>query len=221
MTAPNLLTAALQYAEHGWRVIPLHSPRESGCSCGKADCPSPAKHPRTTHGLKDASSDPAVIRQWWTRWPDANIGIRTGPESNLLVLDVDGKQGEESLIELERRYVPLPDSYTVRTGGGGQHLYFLWPEGAEVGNSQSKIAPGLDVRAQGGYVVAPPSLHASGARYEVNESAILPALCPEWFLSGARRTDAAKRASRGGCGERANRTGQADASPVFPDRQAG
>ena len=183
MTAPNLLTAALEYAERGWLVIPLHSPTTRGCSCGKADCPSPAKHPRTAHGLKDASRDPAVIRQWWTRWPDANIGIRTGPESNLLVLDVDGKQGEESLIELERRDVPLPDSYTVRTGGGGQHIYFLWPEGAEVGNSQSKIAPGLDVRGQGGYVVAPPSLHASGQRYEINESAILPAPCPEWLIS--------------------------------------
>ncbi len=124
-----------------------------------------------------------MIREWWNRWPNANTGIVTGPESGILVLDVDGKQGEESLIELERRYSPLPDTYTVRTGGGGLHLYFLWPKGADVRNSQGKIAQSLDIRGQGGYVVASPSIHASGGRYEVNESAILPAPCPEWLLS--------------------------------------
>lgn len=133
--------------------------------------------------MKDASRDPAMIREWWNRWPNANTGIVTGPESGILVLDVDGKQGEESLIELERRYSPLPDTYTVRTGGGGLHLYFLWPKGADVRNSQGKIAQSLDIRGQGGYVVASPSIHASGGRYEVNESAILPAPCPEWLLS--------------------------------------
>jgi hypothetical protein len=184
MTADNdFARAALEYAERGWPVIPLHSPCARGCSCGRAECESPAKHPRTAHGLKDASRDAETIREWWTRWPDANVGILTGAESGILVLDVDGKQGEESLIELERRGYYLPDSYTVRTGGGGQHLYFAWPEGADVRNSQSKIAPGLDVRGQGGYVVAPPSLHASGARYEINESAILPVPCLEGIIS--------------------------------------
>ena len=96
-----------------------------------------------------------------------------------MVRNVYGRQGEESLIELQRRGCHLPDTYTVKTGGGGQHLYFLWPEGAGVRNSAGKIAPGLDVRGHGGYVVAPPSLHASGARYEVNESAVPPALCLE------------------------------------------
>ena len=178
-----LAHAALEYAARGWLVIPLHSPTAHGCSCGRAECESPGKHPRTAHGLKEASRDPATIRAWWRRWPDANIGILTGPESGILALDVDGKQGEESLIDFERRCSHLPDTYTVRTGGGGQHLYFLWPEGANVRNSASRIAPGLDIRGQGGYVVAPPSLHASGARYEINESAILPALCPGWLLS--------------------------------------
>ena len=159
----SLVCSALEYAARGWFVIPLHSPTARGCSCGRADCQSPAKHPRTAHGLKDASRESATIREWWERWPDANIGILTGPESGFFVLDVDGKQGEESLIELERRGCHLPDTYTVRTGGGGQHLYFLWLQGADVRNSQSKIAPGLDIRGQGGYVAAPPSLHASGA----------------------------------------------------------
>lgn len=190
--APDLLTAALEYAERGWPVIPLHSPAAHGCSCGQADCASPVKHPRTAHGLKDASRDPAIIREWWRRWPDANIGVVTGPESGILVLDVDGRQGEESLIEFERSGWHLPDTHTVRTGGGGQHLYFAWPEGAAVRNSASKIAPGLDIRGLGGYVVAPPSLHASGQRYAVNESAIPPAPCPEWLLSLNREPQTAQ-----------------------------
>ena len=188
----SLVSAALEYAERGWLVIPLHFPMPEGCSCGRADCGSPGKHPRTINGLKDASRDPATIRKWWGRWPAANIGILTGPESGILVLDVDGKLGEQSLIELERRYGPLPDTYTVRTGGGGQHLYFLWPQGADVRNSQSRIAPGLDIRGQGGYVVAPPSLHASGSRYEINESAIPPAPCPHWLLSVIWEPEAAQ-----------------------------
>jgi hypothetical protein len=189
---PDLATAALEYAACGWLVVPLHSPKARGCSCGRADCANPGKHPRTRRGLKDASCDADTIREWWRRWPDANIGIVTGPESGILVLDVDGKQGEESLIELARRGCRLPDTFTARTGGGGQHLYFRWPEGADVRNSQSKIAPGLDIRGQGGYVVAPPSLHASGQRYEVNESAIPPAPCPEWLLSLIRCPPAAQ-----------------------------
>lgn len=183
MTADDFARAVLEYSARGWLVIPLHTPAAGGCSCGRPDCESPGKHPRTAHGLKDASRDPAIIREWWRRWPDANVGIVTGPESGILVLDVDGKQGEESLIELGRRGFHLPDTHTVRTGGGGQHLYFLWPERTNVRNSAGKIAPGLDIRSQGGYVVAPPSLHASGARYEINESAMPPVPCPEWLLS--------------------------------------
>ena len=184
MTPDNdLARAALEYAERGWVVVPLHTPSAGGCSCGWVGCASPAKHPRTTHGLKDASRDPAMIRDWWNIWPEANIGIVTGPESGILALDVDGKPGEESLADFARGGSRLPDTYTVHTGGGGRHLYFLCPEGTEVRNSQSRIAPGLDIRGRGGYVVAPPSLHASGARYEVNELSICPVPCPKWLLS--------------------------------------
>jgi hypothetical protein len=181
--SPQLLRAALEYAKCGWQVIPLHSPNGKGCSCGRADCASVGKHPRTRNGSKDASRDPAVIRAWWRRWPDANVGIASGPESGLLVLDVDGKAGEQSLVDLAQRGFILPDSYSVRTGSGGQHLYFTWPDGADVRNSARKIAAGLDVRGAGGYVVAPPSIHASGQRYEISEAATQPAPCPEWLLS--------------------------------------
>ena len=190
--SPQLLRAALDYARRGWPVIPLHSPTARGCSCGRADCQSVGKHPRTRNGSKDGSRDPAAIREWWRRWPDANVGIATGPESGILVLDVDGAQGEESLIDLAQRGHILPDTYTVRTGSGGQHLYFAWPKGADVRNSARKLAPGLDVRGAGGLVAAPPSLHKSGARYEVNESATDPAPCPEWLLSLIQGTNGAE-----------------------------
>jgi len=188
--SPQLLSAALDYAARGWLVIPLHTPHGSGCSCGRADCTSVGKHPRTRNGSKDASRDPAVIREWWRRWPDANVGIATGPGSGLLVLDVDGAQGEQSLIDLAQRGFTLPDSYSVRTGSGGQHLYFAWLEGVDVRNSARKIAPGLDIRGVGGLVAAEPSLHKSGRRYEVTELATDPAPCPEWLLSLIREAQA-------------------------------
>ena len=82
---------ALRYATAGWYVIPLHSPvPNAGCSCGKADCKSIGKHPRTRRGLKDATIDEQTIRQWWRTWPDANVGIVTGARSGLLVIDIDG-----------------------------------------------------------------------------------------------------------------------------------
>lgn len=181
--SPQLLRAALDYAARGWCVIPLHTPTAQGCSCGRADCTSVGKHPRVAHGSKDASCDPAVIRAWWDRWPDANVGIATGQASGLLALDVDGAQGEQSLVDLAQRGFILPDTYSVRTGSGGAHHYFAWPEGADVRNSARKIAPGLDIRGVGGVVAAPPSMHKSGRRYEVSESAIDAAPCPEWLLS--------------------------------------
>jgi len=95
------LPAALAYAVAGWPVVPLHTPTSTGgCSCGRAACASAGKHPRTRHGFRDASTDPARITAWWRRWPDANVGVRTG---ELVVLDVDGPAGARALAELEDR----------------------------------------------------------------------------------------------------------------------
>ena len=158
----TLLEHALSYAAKNWRVLPLHTPLNGGCSCRQPACSHPGKHPRTRHGLSDASTDPATIKQWWQQWPDANIGIVTGPESGLVVLDVDPRHdGDKSLRDLERQHGPLPLTPEVLTGGGGRHFYFTYPEGATIGNSSGKLAAGLDVKGKGGYVVAPPSLHPS------------------------------------------------------------
>ena len=91
------ISAALSYARLGWPVIPLHYPvGGGGCSCNNPACDSPAKHPigkLVPHGLKDATTDEELIRQWWARYPQANIGIRTGAESGLVVLDIDPHNG--------------------------------------------------------------------------------------------------------------------------------
>src|SRR5262245_44815036 len=84
--AARLLAAALAYASRGWRVIPLHHVVNGKCSCSKADCGSPGKHPRTQHGVKDGTTDASTIRGWWQTWPSANVAICTGPESGLWVL---------------------------------------------------------------------------------------------------------------------------------------
>lgn len=161
--SPNL-ESALAYASRGWPVLPLHTPTETGCSCRHPECRHIGKHPRTEHGLFDASTDEAVIRQWWTRWPDANIGVATGTASGLVVLDIDPRQaGNETLADLERGHGALPHTVESVTGGGGRHTFFRHPDGH---TKSRNLAPGIDIKADGGYVVAPPSLHASGRQYE-------------------------------------------------------
>jgi hypothetical protein len=178
------LDAALRYAQRGWAVFPCHEPAMGGCSCHREDCPSPAKHPRTPHGLRDASTDPEVVSRWWRRWPDANIGVRTGGESGLIVLDVDPDHGGlRSLVELERRHGRLPPSLTVRTGTG-RHYWFRHP-GWPLRNSAGRLGPGIDLRGDGGYIIAPPSRHASGRRYQWTCGQPL-APAPHWLLALAR-----------------------------------
>jgi hypothetical protein len=146
----EILSAALTYAGRGWPVIPLAG-----------------KIPTLKEWNTRASTDPGQIRAWWTQEPSANVGIATGKPSCLLVLDVDpDKGGDDSLRTLEARYGPLPQTVEVLTGKGGRHLYFQHP-GYLIANSAGKLGPGLDIRADGGQVVAPPSIHPkTGKSYE-------------------------------------------------------
>jgi hypothetical protein len=176
---PSLLgAAALRYAEHGWPVLPLHAPRRAHtCSCRRDACPKPAKHPRSRNGLRDATTSQAQVRSWWTTWPDANIGIATG---QLVVLDVDGAAGYRALTQLQREHAPLPTTLEVITGRG-LHLYFdAGPH--TLTNSAARLGPGLDVRGRGGYVVAPPSVHADGHRYRWRTRGT-PASLPHWLAA--------------------------------------
>ena len=153
-----LQIASLAYAARGWRVFPIHSVHNGVCSCGHADCKSPGKHPRTRHGVKDASIDKGTIEKWWRKWPTANVGVATG--SGLIVIDIDGAGGMATLRALLRGHT-LPRAPAVRTSRG-LHLYFAMPAGRTVSCGSSG---GLDIRGEGGYVVAPPSIHASGHVY--------------------------------------------------------
>lgn len=184
---------ALRYAGLGLAVLPLHRPVDRDgrlrCSCGKADCTSPAKHPvgrLAPRGLLDASRDPNVLAAWFERYA-CNIGIATGAVSGIVVLDIDPRHGgEEALAALEAEHGPLPPTWRFLTGGGGEHIVFRHP-GGTVKNSAGRIGPGIDVRGDGGYIVAPPSLHISGRPYAISvdhhpdEVALAP--LPHWLLN--------------------------------------
>lgn len=176
------LDAALDYSARGWRVLPLHEPTADGCTCREATaCASAGKHPRLRWPPGDVVP-PAQVRQWWRRWPTANVGIVTGAVSNLLVVDVDPKNGGwKSLNLLERRYGNMPTGAIVVTGSAGLHFYFAHP-GVIIGPSAGKLGAGLDVRCDRGLVVAPPSLHASGNRYEWQGEPGEPGPCPRWLV---------------------------------------
>jgi putative DNA primase/helicase len=116
---------ALRFARHGWRVLPLYATSDGKCECAaEQSCKHAGKHPRTRNGVKDATTDRTIIKAWWRRWPDANIGIATGPTSGIFVLDVDGNAGKASLAELQAEHGRLPKTVTVKTGKG-RHLFPL------------------------------------------------------------------------------------------------
>jgi hypothetical protein len=182
----DLKRAALYYANYGWPVVPLHYMKDGRCSCGRVRCDSPGKHPTTKHGPKDASRNEIQLDHWWNRWPDANIGIRTGVSTGIVVIDVDPRHGgDESLAELVREHGELPATVEALTGGGGRHLVFKHPGGTI--RNRSNMRPGIDVRGDGGYIVAPPSNHASGGQYRWREGhgphETTPAEMPAWLLA--------------------------------------
>ena len=187
-----MLGWARHYEAKSWPVFPLHTPVLGRCSCGNPTCKPVGKHPRTPDGLKAATTDLATLRGWWGQWPEANIGLATGGAARLVVLDVDGPEGEASLEAKEAEIGGLPDTREVRTGReGGRHLYFRLPQSvdlANIKNSAHKIGDKLDVRASGGYVVVPPSLHVSGKRYEwVDGNAPVAELPLAWCEALAKR----------------------------------
>lgn len=184
VTPKSMLEWALGYAQLGFSVFPLHTitPLSNSCSCNKDDCTSQAKHPRTINGVKAATTDPAQVEDWWTRWTNANIGIATGYVTGpykMLVLDFDPRHG--GTVEALKQIVPLPPTVFVRTGGGGMHLYYWYDRSLDLRNSASLLLPGVDVRAEGGYIVAPPSMHRSGNRYKGDLSQPI-ALAPEELI---------------------------------------
>ncbi len=170
------LEHALHYAQRGWRVAPIRPG---------------TKHPRIDQWQVKATTDPTIIATWWERFPTDGVSTVTGERSGLVVVDVDPAHGgDDTLAELEAAHGPLPETVEALTGGGGRHLYFHMPDGAPYPrNDQAGIAlgPGLDIRGDGGQVVAPPTVHPNGRPYswELEHDPLdghAPVEAPAWLV---------------------------------------
>lgn len=148
-----------------------------------------SKAPATAHGFKDATIDPDLIRSWWRNNPNYNIGIACGT-SGLAVIDIDPRNGgEESLVQLAREHGPLPVTPISLTGGGGTHYLFKAPKGVKL---SPKLAEGIDLKAEGGYIIAPPSVHPDTGRQYLWDAGAHPddiplAELPAWIAGLAQQ----------------------------------
>jgi putative DNA primase/helicase len=189
--ATTCLAGAIACGKRGLRVFPVHSVRDGVCTCqpwrdknGKGPCEHPGKHPRFRNWQERATSDLVAIEEFWWHHKGSNVAIATGAGSGIFVLDIDVRNGgEDSLDTLIVKHGRLPDTLQAITGSGGRHFYFAHPA-VPVPNFVG-LLPGIDVRGDGGLVVAPPSIHASGRRYDWDgidglASEILPA--PGWLV---------------------------------------
>lgn len=165
MSDQNVVEAAERLARRGRPVFP---------------CDPRTKRPRTGQGFKNATTDPLKVRAWFQQAPDSMIGMPTGALSGLVVLDVDGDAGFESLRSLEHQHGPLPRTTSVKTPRDGEHFYFTHPK-IDVRCSAGVIATALDIRGDGGYVIVPPSRTLDGRGYVVDEECA-PAEMPPWLL---------------------------------------
>jgi hypothetical protein len=186
-STPNnpMLEAALGYAAHGWEIFPAPP--------GEKKSHKSAEH---SNGKRwGATKDPEQIRRDWRKWPGANVGIPTGPENGFFVLEVDtivgghAADGNVALRDLESQHGPLPETLKGASPSGSVHYYFKYPDDIEIKNSASAIAPGIDVRGDGGMVIAPPSVKPDVGRYVwLSDAPIADA--PQWVLD--KIADAAK-----------------------------
>lgn len=157
MAENSFYEAAIQYINQGFAIFPLEVR---------------GKKPLTAHGFKDASKDPAIVKGWWQKWPNANIGIATGQVSGgLCVVDMDvdeekGLNGWKTLRDWQDSHGVISPSWLCKTGRGGYHYYFLSDEPV---SNRVGVIPGVDIRGDGGYVVAPPSIHPNGTPYVWDE----------------------------------------------------
>ena len=175
-----MMAAALALAEKGLHVFA---------------CRERAKEPATARGVLEATTDQFTIRQWYAANPRFNVAVATGPQSGIFALDIDDG-GEAELAKLEAAHGALPASVETITGGGGRHVLFRYPEGCEVHNSAGRLGLGLDVRGLNGYIIAPPSTHASGRAYAWSvDSAATFAEAPPWLLGLVAATGNGKAAA--------------------------
>ena len=221
-----ILAHALAFARHGFETVQLWQPIEQNgrriCACRKgADCVSPGKHPygpTAPNGLLSATTETGILKHWWSRYPELNLGVVIPP--GVMVLDFDPRHGGE-LVEFEAEHGELPPSWRVQTGSGGWHCYFRLPDGVNVrGEKYNPQMPnngttftGVDILTTGSYAVAPPSRHVSGRSYawdvDHHPADVEIAAAPDWLIEKlALRSDAqpgGKSDDQGECSCRADR----------------
>jgi Bifunctional DNA primase/polymerase, N-terminal len=210
----SVLPTALAFARHGHRVFLVTWPIEHKgrliCSCGSELRGRPcgknaAKHPYgklAPNGLLSATADSGIIKEWFAQAPQANLGVVT---DRLVVIDIDPRHGgDESFRALVREH-EIPRTWRALTGGGGEHVLFACPDGVEIASFAAEnmvnppLGPGIDIRARGGYIVAPPSVHISGKPYAWSVDHHPPdvplAPAPDWLIA---RLTATRMATGGG-----------------------
>jgi hypothetical protein len=167
----TIAQAALEYLQRHWSVIPV--------------LPFEKRPAIRWMAFQNRYASEDEVRGWFEQWPTANVGIVTGAISGLVVLDIDPKHGgNASLAELVVQHGPFPHSIEALTGGGGRHIYFSHPGGLV--RNKAGIMAGMDLRGDGGFIVAPPSVHESGNLYSWTEGhsprTVTPAPMPAWLL---------------------------------------
>jgi len=193
---------ALRYAGAGMRVHPLYEvdPATQTCACqAGASCSEKqrGKHPRLGGWQEKATTDAETVRAWWTRWPSAGVGLATGSASRVWVLDLDGPEAGAWYESQLAKHGPAP-TLGVETARGF-HMYWRWTEGTVVRNAQGLQAAGIqsvDVRGDGGYVCAPPTVHRSGAVYSFRTEDGFTremAQAPGWLLELVKEKPKPKR----------------------------
>ena len=171
------LQSALSYGERGWRVLPV----------------TDTKVPLIKGWPKFASADPDQISQWWTQYPTANIGIATGPESGIWVLDIDVKNGINGWHSIKERFGNLDfdgNDLGVTSPSGGYHLYYQWDSSLPV-TVAANVLPGIDIRGETGFIIAPPSsvlIDDQERFYQFNDENNTIPVAPEWARELAQTT---------------------------------
>lgn len=194
-----LKDAALFYAQHGWPVFPL-----AGKVPYKFLTPG-----RMSHGHKDATTDPQTLQTWWAEHPKANIGLPTGNVSGVIVLDMDVPEGYYNIQTLQKSYSPLPETRRVRTAHGGLHYYFQYPQDGHRYPGAVGLSGliGVDVRAEGNYVVLPPSRLVGRDYYQWANQEQEIAIAPAWLLTLLTQAEEQRHSSQQDLGF-ASSTGQ-------------
>jgi Bifunctional DNA primase/polymerase, N-terminal/Primase C terminal 2 (PriCT-2) len=186
--APDALTAALGYAKRGWAIFPVPPGTRKSQKSAKS----------SSRRLWGMTSDPVEIESDFRQWPDAGVGIPTGEVNSFFVVEADTLEGHNvdglaSLKALEAEHGQLPETLMVESPTGSVHRYFNWPKtpGMDIRNSGSKLGPGIDVKGNGGMVIAPPTKTKKGVYRWVNDLPIADA--PDWLIKLVEKSERPQR----------------------------